>query len=106
MTDVRPAGHQAATKPAVLLFTGEIDVAVADHLRRLLDDALGTDPPGLIADLSEVTFMDSTGLSILVAALNRCRALGIPLSLRRPPLQIQRLLDLSGLTGVFVIEDV
>ncbi|MEV7081956.1 STAS domain-containing protein [Streptomyces sp. NPDC093516] len=51
----------------VLTVTGEIDHHTGDQLRRALDGT-GTARPRIVIDMSRVTFMDSTGVNILIAA--------------------------------------
>lgn len=47
---------------------GELDLATADTFAARLATALGERPELVVADLSEVTFMDSTGVAVLVRA--------------------------------------
>ncbi|WP_148310976.1 STAS domain-containing protein [Nocardia brasiliensis] len=70
----RPAGTWLTTARemrdgvAVVRVGGEIDVLTAPKLATAIDDAQTTDAPhGVIVDLSEVTFMASSGLTVLAA---------------------------------------
>lgn len=87
----------------VVVVSGEIDVSTAPTLRAHLD-AL---PSGaqVIVDLSEVTFLDSTGLGVLVAARRRARAtapLGeVHLVVTRP--RVAKVLEVTGLSTVFAV---
>ncbi|AFU02528.1 STAS domain-containing protein [Nocardia brasiliensis] len=70
----RPAGTWLTTARemldgvAVVRVGGEIDVLTAPKLATAIDDAQTTDTPhALIVDLSEVTFMASSGLTVLAA---------------------------------------
>ncbi|WP_206189296.1 STAS domain-containing protein [Streptomyces prasinus] len=51
----------------VLTPAGEIDHHTGDHLRRALD-VTGAPRPGIVIDMRQVAFMDSTGINILIAA--------------------------------------
>ncbi|MER8226373.1 STAS domain-containing protein [Streptomyces sp. NPDC094143] len=67
-----PAGGLSVVATAtdgirVLTLTGEIDHHTGDQLRRALD-VTGTARPRIVIDMSRVTFMDSTGVNILIAA--------------------------------------
>ncbi len=55
----------------MLAVGGEIDLATAPSFEAAIDDALADDPPALIIDLSEVTFLASAGLQLLVATRER-----------------------------------
>lgn len=52
----------------VVHIAGEIDIATAERVRAAIAGAVSTDGSGLLIDLREVTFLDSTGLSTLLAA--------------------------------------
>jgi anti-sigma B factor antagonist len=53
---------------AVVSIGGEIDLSTAPAFEAAIAAALGEDPPVLVIDLSDVSFMASVGLRILVAA--------------------------------------
>jgi anti-anti-sigma factor len=80
-----------------LRLIGEIDMDTSPILRRRLE----ADPLITVIDLREVTFVDSTGLSVLINA-NRDRADG--LVLRSPAGAVARVLELSGVDRMFRIE--
>jgi anti-anti-sigma factor len=55
----------------VLTLGGEIDLATADEVRKLGGDAVAANPSAeLHVDLSQVTFLDSSGISALVHIRN------------------------------------
>lgn len=87
----------------VVRVAGEIDLATAPDLR----DPLGEIPSNagpVIVDLSEVTFIDSTGLSVLVATWKRFNeddGGGFRLVVSRPA--VRRVLDVTGLAQVFAV---
>src|SRR5436305_5059733 len=79
----------------VLTVTGELDLATSPALEAELDRA--TDGSELvILDLRGVSFMDSTGLSLLVKAQRRAHDLGRRLAVVKGGAQVQRLLKLTG----------
>jgi anti-sigma B factor antagonist len=74
---------------------GELDLAAAPTLRSALRP-LRRDARSTILDLREVTFMDSSGLRVLLQA-GRHRTTGWGVSLLLPPGgPVRRLIDLSG----------
>ena len=78
-----------------LVLAGEIDsYTAADLSARLVDD-----PPIDVLDLAGVTFIDSSGLRVLVEAHQARTARGSRLVLRSPSASVQRLLEISGLAG-------
>ena len=59
---------------SILSVIGEIDMAAADEFESALGDAIEHGfQTALVVDLSEVTFIDSTGLNALVRAFERHR---------------------------------
>jgi|SRR5580704_17342935 anti-sigma B factor antagonist len=87
----------------VLLVRGEIDVASAPEFHASLSDLIGQGPEIIIVDMSDVSFIDSTGLGVLVGAEKQMRDAGQALRLVVTQPQIIRLLELTGLDEVFTI---
>ncbi len=85
---------------AVVQLTGEIDAEFAPVVSAALEPLLGT-TPHVVASFGAVTFMDSSGLSVFVAALQQ---LGDgQLTLVEVPPRVMRLLELTGLDTVFTL---
>ena len=77
---------------------GEVDLAVADRVESAIDEVLkGEDGVDITIDLDGVTFLDSTGLRVLVAAHGRCAREGRSLTLINPSTPVSRLLEITGL---------
>jgi anti-sigma B factor antagonist len=55
----------------VLAVEGELDIATAPRMIAVLNEALADVVAPLVVDLSEVVFMDSTGLALLMNARRR-----------------------------------
>lgn len=92
----------ASVPSAVLVrVSGELDLVVADDVQESLESA-GDGNAVVVADLSDVTFMDCRGLGALVHARV---TLGGRLTLYEPPPTVLRLLELSHLRDTFVIID-
>ena len=58
--------HRAGV--AVVSIGGEIDLSTAPAFEAAINGALDDDPPVLVIELSDVSFMASVGLRVLVAA--------------------------------------
>lgn len=56
---------------AVVAATGDLDMLTAPQLRDAIEAALGKDPAGLVVDLTEVNFLGSAGMQVLMEAHNR-----------------------------------
>ena len=55
----------------IIAVSGEIHVSTAPDFSRLLNDAIGRGKTAVVLDLSDVEFIDSTGLSVLLNGLRR-----------------------------------
>jgi anti-sigma B factor antagonist len=87
----------------VLAASGEIDVASAPEFHASLSDVIGQESEIVIVDMSEVSFIDSTGLGVLVGAEKQMRDTDRALRLVVTQPQIIRLLELTGLDEVFTV---
>ena len=79
---------------AVVRPRGELDLATVETLQRVLD---GISSPRLVLDLSELCFIDSTGLHLLVALHERAQREEFELLLRAPRPPVDRTMHLCGL---------
>lgn len=78
----------------------ELDVATAARLRREVATLLGTGCRHLVVDLSDTTFVDSSGLGALVWAAHRLRAAGGDLVAINAGDHVARTLRISGVDRV------
>ena len=88
----------------IVVVAGELEHATARPLRNVLAEVARDRPPTLVVDLADVTFMDSTGISLLLQAKDRCAADHCGFALRRPSQRVLRVIELSGLTDLFEID--
>jgi anti-anti-sigma factor len=78
---------------------GEIDMSTADDLRTAIEDALGHRPETLVVDLSDVAFVDSTGVRVLLTGDTRARANDVRYLLIRAREEVHRVFEVCGLDG-------
>jgi len=71
--------------PVVIVVTGELDIANAPAIRAALLGAEATGAAEIVLDLSDLTFMGSVGLRVILEADARARAAGRRLTLRVSP---------------------
>lgn len=86
---------------AVVRLSGEIDIATAGRVAQQVVTALESAGTGVVLDMADVSFIDSTGIGAMIAARNACLAAARELRVRRPSDQVQRMLALTGLDEVF-----
>lgn len=95
----------ASRTRAIVRLEGELDMATADDLERIVEDALdGYDE--LFVDLRGLRFMDTYGLWVLLRAARQAREHAIALRLVRGTGIVDRLFDLTGTRRRFVFVDV
>jgi anti-sigma B factor antagonist len=84
----------------VISIAGELDMSNVDVVRAQVEPLLGANPTSLVFDLSELSFMDSSGIALLVQVASRVTAI----SLRHVPELIERVLEATGVTDVLAVE--
>lgn len=90
---------------AVVRVAGSIDVYAAPTFRERLERQIHAGNKHLLVDLSGVSFLDSTGLSVLVGRLKHARHEGGRLELICPEGRVRQAFAITGLNKVFVIYD-
>ena len=83
---------------------GEVDLTTISKLRRELDAARDEDTTALL-DLSDITFMDSTGLHLLLKASRLSAATNWAFFILRPSDVVQRLIHVSGTADLLTLVD-
>jgi anti-sigma B factor antagonist len=89
----------AERETVVVALEGEIDLAAAPEAERRIAEAEAQNPGKLVIDLREVTFMDSSGLRVLLTAHRRAEQDGRGFALIRGGESVDRLLQVTGLAG-------
>ena len=88
----------------VIAAHGEVDASTARQLAAALESEITSAPGSTVTvDLSDVSFLDSTGLGALVSAKKAASATGGDVALRGVPTRIMRILEITSLTQVFTI---
>ncbi len=90
---------------SVVSAVGEVDVFSAPDLDAALEAALAGGSARLVVDLSGVSFLDSTGLGVLVKALKGARDAGGSLHLVVASDRIRKIFEITGLDASMSIFD-
>ena len=89
-----------------LTITGEVDHHHAGEIMADIDRSIDTSlPRQLTVDLSGVSFMDSSGIAILLRAYRRLGELGGALTIRGVPDQAAKVIRAAGLSRLMKIEE-
>ncbi|HZO06004.1 MAG TPA: STAS domain-containing protein [Solirubrobacterales bacterium] len=82
----------------VIAVRGELDLSTAPDLEGPLDAAVNGGDAGVLIDLGECEFIDSTGIALIVRAWQQLSGNGGKgLAICSPSDQVKRVLDVSGL---------
>ena len=82
---------------ATVFCSGELDIATAPDADKAVIDVISKDNVRLVKlDWSGLTFMDSTGIRLLLTTVRRCKEAGLELIWHLSP-QAQRALDAVGI---------
>ncbi|RZQ63803.1 STAS domain-containing protein [Amycolatopsis suaedae] len=89
----------------VVAASGDVDMLTVPDLEQYLEAACGQagSDQTVVVDLSEVTFLGSSGLAALVQADQRCRQVGVTLRVVAANRVVTRALEAAGLQGVLDI---
>lgn len=80
--------------------SGEVDLATARPVDDALRRAEATDARSIVLDLSQLDFMDATGVALLMKASTRSRSDSNRLTVIRPPRNVMRVLLISGVAKI------
>ena len=91
----------AGSSLSVIRLTGELDIGRRDEISKAL--VVNGDESGILVDLAEVTYADSTTLTQLLRFRGEAEQHGVPLAIVIGSRQFVRLLQYAGLTEAFEI---
>jgi anti-sigma B factor antagonist len=89
----------------VVSLAGEVDLDNVSDVRKCLEEAVETHGPRLVVDLTGLTFIDTTGLGVLVRLLATLRDRNGSMALVAPDGQVLRRLRRTNLAPLFPIYD-
>jgi anti-sigma B factor antagonist len=88
-----------ASGAPVIAVAGELDMSNAASLEAAVEIAVAARPERLIFDLSDLRFMDSAGIAVLLGAVGKVESI----ELRDPSPPVRRVVELTGLEGVLSV---
>lgn len=103
LEDLQIADYALDGRTRVIEVEGQVDLYSAPEFKERTARVIGAGAACVIIDLSRVTFMDSTGLGVLIGALKRMRAARADLLLVVNDYDLEHLFELTGLDGSFRI---
>ena len=89
----------------VMELGGEIDMKCSTRVKNKFKEIYRDKPPVIVVDMTEVEFMDSSGLATLVGVLKWCRINGSELRLAGLTKAVRNIFDICRLESIFQIYD-
>ena len=78
--------------------SGELDEYASEYARRTLDRILdGEKMTRVVVDMSETSFMDSTGIGVMIGRFKKLKSRGIPIFIANPSRAADKILALTGI---------
>ena len=100
---------QIATTPGsdryVITVSGEVDLATSPELDNAIIAAIESGTSSVAINLTDVSFMDSSGLGVIVRGLKRCREADKDLDLVITNERVLKVFGITGLDQVIPIHD-
>ncbi len=86
-------------KTLYILLSGELDEYTAPNVRKTLDTLFMTEKGfiQIVIDLSELTFMDSTGVGVLIGRYKKMKEYNKPIFITNPSVNAEKIFKMSGL---------
>jgi len=84
---------------------GEIDLFAAPDFKKRLYEAIGEGDSDVVLNCTDLTYIDSTGLGILLGALKRVRQNNHNVYIRNLKDSIRKLFRITGLDKAFILEE-
>jgi len=95
--------RSVAKGASIIDIEGEIDVYTAPQLKQQMLDLLDKGATHIVVNLSEVEYLDSTALGVLIGGLKRLRERNGALDIICPNPRIRRIFEITGLDKIFDI---
>jgi anti-sigma B factor antagonist len=100
--DLTIASEPGPSGAVRLRLSGAVDLASRDELLNSGKDAL-SHSPGLLLNLSDVQFMDSTGIGVLIDLSHEADDQGKSFAIEEPSQRVLRILTLTGLQDAWTV---
>ena len=84
----------------VIELRGELDTVSAESVRVVVDEVLADEREGIVFELEHLTFVDSSGIAVLIHAANHVTTV----TLRHAKDIVRRIIEISGLTETFIVD--
>lgn len=93
-------------KTLIAYISGEVDHHTAKSIRSEIDANIeNTNPKKVVLDFADVSFMDSSGIGLVMGRYKIMKSAGGTVSIQNPPVQIKKVMQLAGLDKIASINN-
>jgi len=93
-------GHREPSGALTLSIAGELDLASVESVQEAIDEALNGNPERIVFDLGGLTFMDSSGIAMMLQVSKRVATMEV----RNVTPIVRRVIEATGLVEVLGLE--
>ncbi len=95
--------HYKKTDSLYVKLSGELDEHHSSYVRTALDELIDSGViKRLYIDMSDLQFMDSTGVGVLIGRYKKLKPRGVPIFIQSPSPTVDRVLGLSGIYEIMI----
>ena len=96
-------GMEQAT---LISLKGEVDIYSIGKFRESIEERIKTQASEIILDCTELSYMDSTGMGVLIELRNKAKDMGQKIIMMNPRPNIKKLLNITGVDKIiYIIEN-
>lgn len=94
--------HNLSKNGLYFYFEGELDEYHSNAIKEKIDTLIENHKPvpSVVFNMRDLTFMDSTGIGIIIGRYKKLRNLKIPLYIENPSFSVDKVLTISGIYKV------
>jgi anti-sigma B factor antagonist len=102
-SDFKVTDEKLDEQRRVVAVSGEIDLFTAPEFKQCVTDLIEAGASQVVIDLTQTTFLDSTGLGVLIGAVKRLRGRDGELVIVNTDETIAKTFEITGLDQIFTI---
>lgn len=95
--------HQRHEDATILALSGRLDTVTSNQLAQSLEQVFGQDKTNLVLDLSDLDYISSAGLRVLLTAQKKVNSLGTRLEITGANATVKEVFDITGFSSILTI---
>ncbi len=82
---------------------GELDLETSSDFKEILNDSIDQKMANIELDCTELSFIDSTGLGVLINTYKKIKERNFTINIKNPKQNVNKLLNITGLNTLFEV---